>query len=116
MRSTIVNVREVEKGTYRVEYYNAVGDPESFRISAKDELDAFTQAKAKVENGVRDMRTFILCATTAFVALVSSITYSCSDSRAQSSVDMRECAKAGKSYVSEDGGYSCRDPFVKSIK
>lgn len=60
------------------------------------------------------MRTFFVCLTALSLALLSSLTYSCVDSRARYQANMATCVGAGKSYVSEENGYSCRDPFVKA--
>ena len=98
------------------------GTPGEYRVSrnagvniyvyAKDELDAYTKALAIIEKEEKNMRTFAICATIAFLALVSGLVYGCESRDARYSADMKACVAAGKNYVSEDEGYSCRDASV----
>jgi len=113
-----MHVREIRKernngNTFNVYYTNTVGDFANKEVYAKDELEAYTRFHEIYEEGAKKMRVVFLCITVVLLAVLSSITYSCTDSRSRYMDNMATCVKAGKSYISEGGGYSCRDPFVK---
>ena len=114
-----MHIREIRKersgsNTFAIYYVDAFGDNCQKEVFAKDELEAFTEFQKIYKEGEKKMRTFLLCVTTVILALLSSLTYSCTASDATITAQMRECLKAGKSYVRESSGYSCRDPFVKA--
>ena len=109
-------VYQVEKGrgnTYEVFYYGYEGGRERFSVIAKDELDAYTQGQQELEKKKANMKTTIICGTLAIVAMLTSAVGGCAVQRHYSSSNMTTCVAAGKSYVSEDGGYSCRDIIVR---
>jgi hypothetical protein len=113
-----MHIREIRKersgNTFFVYYTNNWGDRAQTEVFAKDELEAFTEFQKIYKKGEERMRTFLLCLTVVILALLTSMTYSCVDSRARYQANMATCVGAGKSYVSEESGYSCRDPFVKA--
>lgn len=113
MRFVIEKVKCLGGGTYRVEYTNFDGVGTTMEIHAKDELDAFKQVQERLEKGKKTMKVAIICGTLVIVALLTSLTYVCEIKANQRKNEMEMCVKAGKSYVSEAEGYSCRDPFVK---
>ena len=96
-------------GSYRVHY--AAGHKDFY---AKDEMDAYAQFQVWVEKDKKNMRMLLICGTVVILAILSSLTYSCQQKADRYDVNMRECVKAGKSYISEDSSYSCRDPFVRA--
>lgn len=99
--------------TYRAYYDTTVGGPGYFEVYAQDELAAFNAATEILKKGEARVRTAIICLTVSLLAGLSSVTYSCQQSRATYAASMRECAKFGKSFVSEGDRYSCRDANVK---
>ena len=114
-----MHIREIRKersssNAFVVYYVDGFGDNRQKEVFAKDELEAFTEFRKVYKEGEKKMRTFMLCLTTVILALLSSMTYSCTDNRARYQANMSTCVGAGKSYVSEESGYICRDPFVKA--
>ena len=114
-----MHVREIRKergnsNAFVVYYVNMFGEDSQMEVFAKDELEAFTEFQRVYKGGKEKMRTFLICCTVVILTLLSSVTYSCVDSRARYQANMATCVGAGKSYVSEKNGYSCRDPFVKA--
>jgi hypothetical protein len=114
-----MHIREIRKersggNTFVVYYVNNWGDNAQAEVFAKDELEAFTEFQKIHKKGEERMRTFFLCLTVVILTILTSMTYSCVDIRARYQANMATCVGAGKSYVSEKSGYSCRDPFVKA--
>jgi len=95
-----------QPGRYRV----ACSSGNDLYIYAKDELDAYTKALAIIKEEEKQMRTLTVCVTVALLVLLSAITYACESRREDYALNMKQCVAVGKSFVSEDGGYSCRDP------
>lgn len=111
-------VYEVDRGqgrgnAYDVYYYDFGGTREMFRVAAKDELDAYVQGQQELDKKKANMKTTIICATLSLVALLTSALGGCKISSDEYAANMEVCVKAGKSYVAESGGYSCRDVIVR---
>lgn len=109
-------VYDVDRGTgstYDVYYYDFGGDRERFRVVAKDELDAYVKGQQELDKRKASMKTVIICATLSLVALLISALGGCKISSDEYAANMEVCVKAGKSYVAESGGYSCRDVVVR---
>jgi hypothetical protein len=92
---------------YRV-WYEAPATFAHLKVFAKDELDAYTKALAEFETREKRMRTIYICITMVILALVAALTFAGQAGRAEYRTNMAHCVKAGKSYVSEGNGYSCR--------
>jgi hypothetical protein len=110
---TVYQVEKDRGNTYDVFYYDYEGGREKFSVIAKDELDAYTQGQQALEKKKARMKTLIICATLSLVAILTSAVGGCAVQRHYYSATMTTCVAAGKSYVSEDGGYSCRDVIVR---
>lgn len=109
-------ISEIEKrpnNRFRVGYISSWGE-DCHVVYAKDELEAFTKTTVILDKKEKAMRVLIVCATIAFAILVTSLTYSCQGNKVRYDRNMRDCVSKGKSFISEDGDYSCRDPFVKA--
>lgn len=91
------------------EYHIRRENGRRFSVYAKDELDAYTKGLAYIEKEEKEMRTLSICITVGMMFVLSSITFSCERRRDQYDANMRACIAAGKSYVSEDNDYSCRE-------
>lgn len=101
------NITEITKRsgrTYRVEYTDSFGEQSNFEVSASDELEAFATAKKLLEKKSMTARILMLCMTATVLALFGLIGFGCS----QENRFMDSCLKAGKSYVSENNGHSCK--------
>lgn len=95
------------------------GQPGEYRVSrnhgsniyvyAKDEVDAFTKALSIIEKEKKEMRTITVCTTIGFLVLLSAMIHGCESRQASYASNMKQCLAAGKNYVSEAEGYSCRD-------
>lgn len=110
----VKDIESTGRGTFRVRF-DGIDGTTSKDFYAKDELEAFTIFQTHITKWKQNMRVFIVCATIVFLAVLASLTSNCSAKREQYSTDMRECLKAGKSYISEDDSFSCRDPFVRAV-
>lgn len=112
---TIYDVEKVSNHphNYTVYYRDFGGDSQMFRVVAKDELDAYAQGQKAVNKKKANMKTTIICATLSLVALLTSALGGCKISSDEYAANMEVCVKAGKSYVAESGGYSCRDVVVR---
>lgn len=110
---TIRSVSHDRSNQWDVYYYDIGGDVERLTVTATDELDAFKVGQQVLNKRKADMKTLIICATIAFIALLTSIVGGCKLNRDNFSANMATCIKEGKSYVSEDGSYSCRDVIVR---
>jgi uncharacterized protein (UPF0303 family) len=110
---TVYRVERDRGNTYEVNYYNYEGNREAFSVVAKDELDAFNLGQQAVNKKRANMKTFIICVTLAFVSLLTSAVAGCKISDDTYAANMATCLKAGKSYVKENSGYSCRDIIVR---
>lgn len=111
-------VYDVEKdigrgSTYTVYYHDFDGGRQTFCVPAKDELDAYVKGQQAVNKKKANMKTAIICATLSLVALLTSALGGCKISSDKYATNMGVCVKAGKSYVAESGGYSCRDVVVR---
>jgi hypothetical protein len=78
-------------------------------VYAKDELDAYTKGLAYIKEEEKEMRTLTICITLGVLFFLSAITVACEQKREHYAANMKHCVAAGKSYVSEDASYSCRD-------
>jgi hypothetical protein len=92
-------------GEYRVRRER--GD--TFSVYAKDELDAYTKGLAYMEKEEKEVRTLTICITLGVLSFLSAITFACEREREDYTVNMKHCVASGKSYVSENTGYSCRE-------
>ncbi len=110
---TVYDVERDRGNRYAVYYHDFHGDREMFLVGAKDELDAYVQGQQALEKKKANMKTAIICATLALVALLTSAVAGCKISSDEYAANMGTCVKAGKSYVAESGGYSCRDVVVR---
>lgn len=115
-----MHIRSIEASRsgkeFRVYYVNNWGDNAHKEIYAKDELEAYTRFNEIYKEGAKRMRVVVVSGTIIIITLLSSLTYSCTDSRSRYERNMRECVKSGKNYISEGDSYSCRDPFIKTTK
>ena len=82
---------------------------ENFSVFAKDELDAYTKGLQYMKEEEDAMRTFSLCATAVILCLLATITFACEARGDRYAANMKTCLAAGKNYVSEGEGYSCRE-------
>lgn len=92
-------------GEYRVRR----GRGDTFSVYAKDELDAYTKGLAYMEKEEREVRTLTICITLGVLSFLSAITFACEQGREHYTANMKHCVASGKSYVSENTGYSCRE-------
>lgn len=81
----------------------------SFSVYAKDELDAYTKALAYIEQKEKEMRTISICVTIVVLFVLCLGTFACERNDIRHDAAMARCVAAGKSFVSEDQGYSCRE-------
>ena len=110
---TVYYVEKDRGNTYDVSYYNFQDERCRFSVVATDELDAFAKGQQAVNKKKANMKTAIICATLSLVALLTSALGGCKISSDEYATNMGTCVKAGKSYVAESGGYSCRDVIVR---
>ena len=110
---TVYDIEKDRGNTYTVSYYDFAKERGRFTVMAKDELDAYAQGQKAVDKKKANMKTFIICGTLTIVALLTSALGGCKLNKDEYSANMATCVKAGKSYVSEEGGYSCRDVVVR---
>lgn len=110
---TVYDVDKDRGNTYDVYYYDFGGGRERLRVGAKDELDAYVKGQQELDKRKASMKTAIICATLSLVALLISALGGCKISSDEYAANMGTCVKAGKSYVAESGGYSCRDVVVR---
>lgn len=113
MAYEIRGIEEDRHNSYEVRYSALDGSTDRLVLYATDELGAYTEALKILGRKKANMKTFIMCATLMSVFILTSVVYSCDSSRANYATNMNNCVIAGKSYVSEDGGYSCRDVIVR---
>ena len=106
MEDIICEIYERGNGEYRVR----TEKEGNFSVYAKDELDAYTKGIAYIERKEKEMRVFYVCVTVCILFLFSTITFACEQRSGRYTANMKHCISAGKSYVSEYDGYSCRDP------
>lgn len=110
---TVYHVEKDRGNTYDVSYYDFQDERCRFSVVATDELDAFAKGQQAVNKKKANMKTAIICATLSLVALLTSALGGCKISSDEYATNMGVCVKAGKSYVAESGGYSCRDVVVR---
>jgi hypothetical protein len=110
---TVYEVTHRRGNTFEVNYYNYEGNREAFTINAKDDLDAYVQGQQAVNKKKAKMKILIICATIVVVAILTSSVAGCQITSSKYSTNMATCLKAGKSYVKENDGYSCRDIIVR---
>jgi hypothetical protein len=110
---TVYEVEHHRGNTYGVYYRDFDGDIMSFTVHAKDDLDAYVQGQQAVNKKKASMKTFIICVTIVVVAILTSSVAGCQITGSEYSTNMATCLKAGKSYVKENDGYSCRDIIVR---
>lgn len=114
MRLMITKIQPQSSGSYLVDYTNIDGQMRRAEVYAKDELEAYTLVQERLEKGKKNMKVAIICGTLITLTFLVSTTYGCAARDESRAAEMSMCVKAGKSYVSEAEGYSCRDPFVKA--
>jgi hypothetical protein len=109
-------IRSIEKdrgNSYAIKYTGVDGSRETLTLYATDELGAYAEACKILERKKKNMKTFSICVTLAFVASLTSAVAGCKITRAEYATNMATCLKTGKSYVAEGNGYSCRDIIVR---
>lgn len=110
---TVYAVNHQRGNTYEVYYRDFSDDTTMFTVNAKDDLDAYVQGQQAVDKRKANMKTFIICVTIVVVAILTSSVAGCKITGSEYSTNMATCLKAGKSYVKENDGYSCRDIIVR---
>lgn len=100
----ITEVRCRSSGNYQVHYAGDIGATGWLEVAAKDELEAYQKATAVLKDRSMTARVVTVCATLLLLCAFSLIGYGCS----QREKNLETCLKAGKSYVSEQQGYSCK--------
>ena len=96
-----------EPNTFRV-YWETPIEFGSFRVYAKDELDAYAKGTLALEEKDKAMKYFIIAAAAVISVLILAITIVSIYDRVVYAQNMQACVAADKSYVSENDGYSCR--------
>lgn len=106
----INNVRPIGNSEYRV-YWESMVDSGFFDVWAKDELDAYNQAKERVEE--RNMtERWVFTSLIALAAIIVMAIASCSTVQTQIEEESRlsrieKCLATGQSYAANKFGYVC---------
>ncbi len=110
----VMEISSVGNNKWKVEYETPFRYDYEY-VYAQDELGAFSSFNERRKKWEKTMRTITICATVVIVIFLTSITYSCQQTRANYTTRMQACLASGKSYVLDEGdGFMCsNDPKFK---